>query len=141
MTNYYSGGYGGSAMKLDCPNCGNRSAHNVHKTDPAYYHWSDEHVEYFKRIAGRDITYRKRIRDCRICNQRFETIEMPFLFLNALMSDLDTKVMNINMFKIGMHELEEKNKTLHNVINEVMSLLKSVCNNKGDVNNKEFSST
>lgn len=82
---------GGSPMTLDCPLCKKRGKHHVSETPKEMFHWNEERVEYFTRIAGMDMTYRKRERKCTFCGKEFATIETPLMFLQALMKDIETK--------------------------------------------------
>jgi hypothetical protein len=87
---------GGHAMGLQCPHCGASNKHPVIKTDPNNYHWSEEHIELFKKHTGRDICFRIRERKCVNCEKSFETTEFPFTFLGALMKELELRKQKIS---------------------------------------------
>lgn len=42
---------------MHCPYCGKYGSHHVRRTRAANYHWTDETVELFEEIAGRDLSY------------------------------------------------------------------------------------
>ncbi len=87
---------GGHAMGLECPRCGESNKHPVIKTDPRNYHWSDKHIILFKKHVGRDICFRIRERKCVNCEKLFETTEFPFVFLGALMNELELREQRIS---------------------------------------------
>lgn len=87
---------GGHAMGLECPHCGASNKHPVIKTDPKSYHWSEKHIELFKKHTGRDICFRIRERKCVNCENVFETTEFPFVFLSALIKELDIRKQKIS---------------------------------------------
>ena len=85
MPNYM----GKSPLRMKCPHCGVQDEHFVIQTDPANYHWGAKHVSLFERIAGADISYRKRTKRCRSCETEFETAELALHFLRALVGEVD----------------------------------------------------
>lgn len=60
MANYW----GKSPLRMKCPNCGTQAEHPVIQTDPENYHWSEDRISFFERIAGQDISYRSRKKRC-----------------------------------------------------------------------------
>lgn len=80
---------GKSPLRMKCPHCGKVMGHYVVKTDPRNYHWDNEHVPLFKRIAGTDISYRLRTKRCLSCKKEFDTVEMANHFLDALVDEID----------------------------------------------------
>ncbi len=77
------------AIAMKCPHCGKHGGHNVTTTDPAWYHYDDDHVALFERIAGTDISYRRRTKQCRFCGDSFNTCEMSDQFLHGLIKEVD----------------------------------------------------
>jgi hypothetical protein len=84
MPNYY----GKSPLGMTCPKCGAYGSHAVKKTDPANYHWSNETVAIFKRIAGSDISYRVRTKKCVYCGEEFQSTEIPNHHFTAIVCEL-----------------------------------------------------
>lgn len=88
MANYL----GKSPLRMECPRCGVKDEHPVIRTDPANYHWSDEMAPLFKRIAGRDISYRCRTKSCKSCGSEFKTVEMADVYLRGLIEEIERLV-------------------------------------------------
>ena len=83
MANYF----GKSPLKMHCPHCEEYAPHPVVNTDPGWYHWGDTYTAFFQRIAGRDISYRRRTKKCEKCSAQFDTAELSFDFLPALIKE------------------------------------------------------
>ncbi len=113
---------GGSSLKMECPHCGERGEFKVQKTLKSFYHWSPEKVAYFEDIAGRDISFRKRIKKCTFCGETFQTIEMANEFLIAMMKDIQTKESLIS-------KLSDENMKLKNIINDSLKVLNQIGSN------------
>lgn len=109
----------GSPLTMECPCCGIRGEFKVIRTLKSFYHWNNENVEYFHSIAGSDISYRKRVKRCTVCNNEFYTIEMAIKFLIALMNDIESKSSLIS-------ELLGENTKLKEIIQEAKKVLKKV---------------
>jgi hypothetical protein len=77
------------ALSLRCPECRFRDEHRVVRTEAAHYRWSDEHTRLFKKLWGRDISYRRRQRYCRHCQNAFDTAEIDEKFLSYLVEEID----------------------------------------------------
>ena len=80
--------YGKSPLEMECPHCGAYGAHRVVRTEPKAFYWNDETTEMFKRIVGRNISYRRRTKRCRKCLRLFQSIEMANDFLEGLMGEV-----------------------------------------------------
>lgn len=80
---------GKSPLRMLCPHCGTRGEHPVERTDTANYYWGASRTAFFKRIAGRDIGYRLRHKRCVSCNLLFSSVEMPHIFLEKLMGEVE----------------------------------------------------
>lgn len=80
---------GKKPLKLTCPVCGTYGMHPVEKTQPANYYWGAARTPFFKRIAGADISYRLRYRRCVKCSNPFRSVEMPYMFLQNLMGEVE----------------------------------------------------
>ena len=81
--------YGKSPLEMKCPWCGAYGAHPVVRTEPKLFYWSDETTKLFERIAGRDISYRRRTKRCIKCEERFQSEEMANDFLEVLMKEIE----------------------------------------------------
>lgn len=75
-------------LRLLCPSCGKDGHNEVVKTYPSNYYWSDETTVLFTRIAGRDISYRSRDRQCEHCYTIFQSVEMPGVYLAAMINEI-----------------------------------------------------
>ena len=75
-------------LGMICPRCGKLDNHPIEKTYPKNYHPGKDTVETFKRIAGRDITYRLRTKKCVGCAQKFDSAEIPHEHLRAVVKEL-----------------------------------------------------
>jgi hypothetical protein len=85
MANYY----GKKPLRLTCPHCGSYDEHPVTNTHQRPYHWGKPRTAFFKRIAGKDISYRLRSKKCVSCQHSFRSVEMPFMFLDKLMGEVE----------------------------------------------------
>jgi hypothetical protein len=85
MANYY----GKSPLRMMCPHCGTRDEHPVERTDTANYYLGALRTAFFNRIAGRDISYRLRHKRCVSCHQLFSSVEMPHVFFQRLMGEVE----------------------------------------------------
>src|SRR5438067_10219766 len=80
--------FGKAPLRMKCPHCEAYGEHPVVRTDPKQYYWDDEATEMFKRIAGKDISYRRRIKRCVKCGRKFSSVEMANIFLEALVKEV-----------------------------------------------------
>jgi hypothetical protein len=78
----------GNVLETRCPECGRVGSHEVVRTDPRHYIWSERHSKLIEGLWGRGIWYRVHIRRCYACGE-FETIEMDHKILGQLMGELD----------------------------------------------------
>lgn len=78
----------GNVLETRCPECGRVGSHDVVRTHPGRYYWSDRHSKLFEELWGRDIWYRIRVRHCYNCGD-FEAIEMDKKFLGNLIGEID----------------------------------------------------
>jgi regulator of replication initiation timing len=79
---------GKTALRMTCPHYRVIGEHPVEMTDPSAYRWNDETGPMFKRLVGRDLSYRMRYKRCIGCRQQFSTVEMCDDYLRALMKEI-----------------------------------------------------
>lgn len=79
---------GGHALRTECPHCGERGQNHVVRTDPKPYRWSDAAIDLCKRLAGRDIDYRIRVRRCESCGREYETAELDATWIAVLTEEV-----------------------------------------------------
>ena len=70
-----------TALEFECPHCGQYGAYEVKKTEPNYC-WQFGLLG--ERIVGKRVSYRRRVRECYNCGQRFATAEISAEFLRSL---------------------------------------------------------
>lgn len=99
MANYV----GRAGTIMECPKCGKIGEYPVVKTNPRVLMRANK-TELFKRIAGKDVSYRRRTKRCSNCKGVFETLEMPDLFFDSLLGEIE--------------RLEQENTSLKNSICE-----------------------
>lgn len=80
--------YGKIPLRMRCPHCDAYDSHPVTRPDRKIYHWGRETVSLFKRIAGKDISYRRHTRRCKSCARSFIAIEVANLFLEKLIEEV-----------------------------------------------------
>jgi hypothetical protein len=98
---------GKKPLRCQCPSCGKQGNNKVVKTDPANYKWSDETTALFTRIAGRDISIRIRERQCEHCYTIFPSVEIPRVYLAAMINEiqkLETLADQLQMENKGLEE-------------------------------------
>jgi transcriptional regulator NrdR family protein len=73
---------------MECPRCGQVGEYPVIKTNPDVLKRANK-TQLFERIAGKDISYRRRHKRCSNCKQNFETLEMPDIFFDSLLNEIE----------------------------------------------------
>ena len=119
MANYS----GKSPLRMECPHCGIRDEHPVTRTDPANYHWSDEAVPLFQRIAGRDISYRRRSKTCKSCSAEFNTVEMADIYLGGLIQEIDRLIEDARINSAELSSARDDVSRLESVIDTAILAL------------------
>ena len=121
---------GKSPLKMRCPHCGKLGPHSVISTEPKIYHWNAETVKLFERIAGRDISFRRRVKKCVHCGAQFITVEMANAFLDALINEvqkLASELRNLESLWRSSEQLitklENERKTTFSVIRKASKSL------------------
>ena len=84
MPNY--GATGKVPLNMECPHCGKTGEHRIERTDPNHYIWSDEATVLFKRLVGRDISFRQRTKRCEVCKKTFISVELAKNYLGAVIN-------------------------------------------------------
>jgi hypothetical protein len=75
---------GKTPLTMNCPHCDWYGAHPVIRTESKIYFWDADATAMFEKIAGKDISYRRRVKRCVKCGRQFFSIEMANVFLKAL---------------------------------------------------------
>jgi transcriptional regulator NrdR family protein len=122
--------YGKSPLEMHCPHCGTYGAHRVIRTEARWYHWGGESIEMFKRIAGKDISYRRRVKRCSKCARSFVSAEMAHIFLEALVKEvmeqearLEFRQKALNSLLARFNALEADQKETHKAIRAASKVL------------------
>lgn len=122
--------YGKFPLEMQCPHCGGYGGHPVIQTDPKRYYWSDEATPLFERIAGRDLSYRQRTKECTKCESQFISVEMGFVFLRSLItealrltSEVDKLRGSLNEMKDCVARLESEQNATHTAIRKASKIL------------------
>jgi len=97
MANFYATGKPPLAMQ--CPHCGAYDGHEVVRTLPHHYKWDDASTTFFERIAGRDISFRKRVKRCKKCSSTFQSIELWQRYLAALIAEARKLTSQVELLK------------------------------------------
>ena len=79
---------GRKPLKMKCPRCGNKGHHKTQKTHPKFYHYKNC-KEYFESILGEDVEFRIRGKKCSLCQEAFNTIELPACYLDAMVKIIE----------------------------------------------------
>ena len=119
MANYW----GKSPLRMKCPHCGRRAEHPVVQTDPANYHWNAERVSFFERIAGQDISYRLRRKECSGCDREFETVEMALMYLRSLMGEVERLEQQVQTLGADLKLAHEERSRLQSAIDSASIVL------------------
>jgi ribosome-associated translation inhibitor RaiA len=87
-------------------------------------------VSMFKRIAGRDISWRQRLKRCIKCDETFQTVEMaaPFLFAlvrHGMSLQTTNETLNTNVADARKRELQNdaERREIHAAIRKASKLL------------------
>ena len=81
--------YGKSPLKLICPNCGEQGEHRVIATNPHIYIWPEPDSKPLSNTIGQSMTFRLRRKLCNKCENEFETIETPRIFIQTIMEQYE----------------------------------------------------
>lgn len=73
----------------ELPTLGERGSHPVVKTFPKIYRWDDWATSLFNKIVGRDISFRRRLKQCVKCRKKFLTVEMTRNYLSAMIKEIE----------------------------------------------------
>lgn len=110
---------GKKSLKMQCPQCGRYDNSECVKSDPGHYRWSDETTDLFKRIAGQDLSFRQRTRQCSNCGAEFPVVEMYKKYLSALIEEIQRLTGEVKQLTGSKQSLqnaaqkaEAKNKTI-----------------------------
>jgi transcriptional regulator NrdR family protein len=122
--------YGKSALEMFCPHCNAYAAHPVVRTDARSFHMGGDTVAMFKRIAGRDISWRQRLKRCITCDETFHTVEMAEPFLFTLVRHVGSLQMTNETLRTGLTEARKRElqsdaerKEMHAAIRKASKLL------------------
>ena len=118
--------YGKSPLEMECPHCGAYAAHRVVRTEPKAFYWSDETTEMFKRIVGRDISYRRRTKCCSKCQELFQSIEMAKDFLAALTGEVRRLETSLNLARSFLDKVSKERDKLQSERGEINKALTRV---------------
>lgn len=110
---------GKKPLGIKCPKCGNYYNNYCIKSDPALYRWSDETTPLFERIAGQNLFFRERTRQCSNCGNVFPVVEMSRHYLAAMIGEIQRLTGEFKQLTSSQQSLENaaqkaeaKNKTL-----------------------------
>lgn len=112
---------GKKPLEIKCPSCGNYHNNYCIKSDPGRYRWSDETTDLFKRIAGQDLSFRQRIRQCSNCGAEFPVVEMYKKYLSALIEEiqrLTREVKQLTWSKQSLQKASERSEAKNKALEE-----------------------
>jgi len=97
-----------SPLQMHCPKCNHYGPHKVIKTEPRWYHWSEETVTLFERITGADIRYRVRQKQCCECGYVFESAEISHTQFERLVSAFLSEIERSEALEVKVSNLSTR---------------------------------